>query len=79
VAPKLRATDLAALVGRIAEQWQQESGRTLEVAVEPVVARVDPDKVERIVENLLANVDRHTMRIRRSGSGSSGPPTATAC
>jgi two-component system, OmpR family, sensor histidine kinase KdpD len=60
VTPKLRPTDLAALVRRIAERWQQDSGRTLAVAVEPVVARVDPDKVERIVENLLANVDRHT-------------------
>jgi PAS domain S-box-containing protein len=60
VTPKLRATDLAALVSRIAEQWQQQSSRALEVAVEPVVARVDPDKVERIVENLLANADRHT-------------------
>jgi PAS domain S-box-containing protein len=60
VTPKLRATDLAALIGRIAQQWQQHSGRTLEVAVEPLVAQVDPDKVERIVENLLANADRHT-------------------
>jgi PAS domain S-box-containing protein len=60
VAPKLRATDLAALISRIAEQWQQHSGRTLEVAVEPLIAQVDPDKVERIVENLLANADRHT-------------------
>jgi PAS domain S-box-containing protein len=60
VTPKLRATDLAALISRVAEQWQQHSGRTLEVAVEPLVAQVDPDKVERIVENLLANADRHT-------------------
>jgi signal transduction histidine kinase len=60
VTPKLRATDLAALVSRIAEQWQQLSGRTLEVAVEPLVAQVDPDQVERIVENLLTNADRHT-------------------
>jgi PAS domain S-box-containing protein len=60
ITPKLRATDLAALVGRIAQQWQQQSGRRLAVAVEPVVARVDADKVERIVENLLANADRHT-------------------
>jgi PAS domain S-box-containing protein len=60
VTPKLRATDLAALISRIAQQWQQQSGRTLEVAVEPLVAQVDPDKVERIVENLLANADRHT-------------------
>jgi PAS domain S-box-containing protein len=60
VTPRLRATDLAALISRIAQQWQQETGRTLAVAVEPLVARVDPDKVERIVENLLANADRHT-------------------
>jgi PAS domain S-box-containing protein len=62
VTPKRRATDLAALVSRIAQQWQQDSGRTLEVAVEPLVAQLDPDKVERIVENLLANADRHTTR-----------------
>jgi two-component system sensor histidine kinase KdpD len=60
VTPRLRATDLGALVSRIAEQWQQQSGRRLAVAVEPVVARVDPDQVERIVENLLVNDDRHT-------------------
>jgi PAS domain S-box-containing protein len=60
VTPRLRATDLAALVGRIAQQWQQDSGRALAVVMEPVVAQVDPDKVERIVENLLVNADRHT-------------------
>jgi two-component system sensor histidine kinase KdpD len=60
VTPKLRSTDLAVLVSRVAEQWQQESGRTLEAALESVVAQVDPDMVERIVENLLANADRHT-------------------
>jgi len=60
VAPKLRRTDLAALIGGIAEEWRQRSGRRLEVLVEPVVATVDPGKVERIVENLLANADRHT-------------------
>jgi PAS domain S-box-containing protein len=60
VTPQLRSTDLAVLISRIAEQWQQESGRTLQVAVEPLVAQVDPDKVERIVENLLTNADRHT-------------------
>jgi PAS domain S-box-containing protein len=76
VTPKLRATDLAVLISRIAKQWQQESGRTLEVAVEPLVAQVDPDKVERIVENLLANADRHTspdtpvwIRTTRHGQG----------
>jgi PAS domain S-box-containing protein len=59
VTPQLRRTDVAALVGRVAGEWQ-ERGRPLELAVEPVVAQVDPAKVERIVENLLANADRHT-------------------
>jgi PAS domain S-box-containing protein len=59
VTPQLRRTDLAALVTRIATEWQQ-AGRPLELAVEPVVAQVDSAKVERIVENLLANADRHT-------------------
>jgi PAS domain S-box-containing protein len=59
VTPQLRRTDLAALVGRIAKEWQ-ETGRPLELAVEPVVAQVDPAMVERIVENLLANAERHT-------------------
>jgi two-component system sensor histidine kinase KdpD len=58
VTPRLRRTNLAALVARIATEW--ETGRPLELAVEPVVAQVDPAKVERIVENLLANADRHT-------------------
>ncbi|HEV8652399.1 MAG TPA: ATP-binding protein [Actinomycetes bacterium] len=59
VTPKLRRTNLAALVGRIGREWQ-EMGRSLELAVEPVFAQVDPAKVERIIENLLANADRHT-------------------
>jgi PAS domain S-box-containing protein len=60
VAPKLQRTDLAALVDRVAAEWREQTGRRLEVQVEPVVATVDPAKVERIVENLLANADRHT-------------------
>jgi two-component system, OmpR family, sensor histidine kinase KdpD len=60
VAPRRSRTELAALVGRIAQEWQERSGRRLEVVVEPVVAWVDAAKVERVVENLLANADRHT-------------------
>jgi PAS domain S-box-containing protein len=59
VTPKLRPTDLAALVTRIGTEWQ-EQGQPLKLALEPVVAQVDPAKVERIVENLLANAARHT-------------------
>jgi PAS domain S-box-containing protein len=60
VAPKRSRTDIAALVGRVASEWRQRSGRPLDVLAEPVVAWVDPAKVERVVENLLANADRHT-------------------
>jgi len=58
--PQRSRTDLAALVGRVAQEWRQRSGRQLEVLVEPVVAWVDSAKVERVVENLLANAGRHT-------------------
>jgi PAS domain S-box-containing protein len=76
VAPQRSRTDLAALVGRIAEEWRQRSGRQLDLAVEPVVAWVDPAQVERVVENLLTNADRHTtpdtpvwVRVARRGEG----------
>jgi PAS domain S-box-containing protein len=76
VAPQRSRTDLAALVSRIAEEWRQRNGRQLDLAVEPVVAWVDPAKVERVVENLLANADRHTtpdtpvwVRVARRGEG----------
>jgi two-component system sensor histidine kinase KdpD len=58
--PQRTRTDLAALVGRVAEEWRRRSGRRLEVTAEPVVAWVDSAKVERVVENLLANAGRHT-------------------
>jgi PAS domain S-box-containing protein len=60
VTPQRSPTDLAALVSRIAQEWRQRSGRQLELTVEPVVAWVDAAKVERVVENLLANASRHT-------------------
>jgi PAS domain S-box-containing protein len=76
VAPQRSRTDLAVLVSRIAEEWRQRSGRRLEVLVEPVVAWVDAAKVERIVENLLVNADRHTtpdtpvwVKLARRGEG----------
>jgi PAS domain S-box-containing protein len=59
VTPQLRRTELAPLLDRIAGEWQQ-TGRRLELALEPVAAQVDPSMLERIVENLLVNADRHT-------------------
>ncbi len=58
VTPQLRRTDLAGLVTRVAAGW--ETSRPLKLTVDPVVAEVDAAKVERIVENLLANAERHT-------------------
>jgi PAS domain S-box-containing protein len=60
VTPQRSRTDVAALVGRVAQEWRQRSGRRLEVTAEPVVAWVDAAQVERVVENLLANAGRHT-------------------
>jgi PAS domain S-box-containing protein len=60
VTPKRRPTDVAALAKRIAEDWALLSDRQPQVVAEPVTASVDPAKVERIIENLLANAARHT-------------------
>jgi PAS domain S-box-containing protein len=76
VTPQRSRTDVAALVGRVAQEWRQRSGRRLELMIEPVVAWVDPAMVERMVENLLANAGRHTtpdtpvwVRVARRGDG----------
>jgi signal transduction histidine kinase len=74
VAPKRQATDVAALVQRVVEDV--EHGGRVRLDLEPVTAWVDPAKVERIVENLVANAIRHTpaqaevwVRVRRHGGG----------
>jgi PAS domain S-box-containing protein len=76
VTPQRNRTDVAALVGRVAQEWRQRTGRPLELMIEPVVAWVDPAMVERMVENLLANAGRHTtpdtqvwVRVARRGEG----------
>jgi PAS domain S-box-containing protein len=60
VTPQRSRTDVTVLVGRVAQEWRQRTGRRVEVTAEPVVAWVDSAKVERVVENLLANAGRHT-------------------
>jgi PAS domain S-box-containing protein len=57
--PKRRPTDLARLTDRVVKE-AEVGERPLEVEVEPMVADVDPTKVERILENLLVNAVRHT-------------------
>jgi PAS domain S-box-containing protein len=60
VEPQYRATDVGALVRRTIESLDSLGGRTVIVQTEPVVIPIDPAKVERIVENLVANAARHT-------------------
>jgi PAS domain S-box-containing protein len=76
VTPKRRPTDVAALAKRIAEDWALLSDRQPQVVAEPVTVSVDPAKVERIIENLLANAARHTppetpvwVRVERAEGG----------
>jgi PAS domain S-box-containing protein len=64
------ATDVAELVARVT------SAHGIAVQSEPVVAEIDPAKVERIVENLLANARKHTpdgtnvhVRVARENGG----------
>jgi PAS domain S-box-containing protein len=56
---EFRATDVGALVRQIAAGYTKD-GHSIEVRAKPVVAEVDPAKLERIVENLLANAIKHT-------------------
>jgi PAS domain S-box-containing protein len=60
VAPKRRPTDVATLAGRIADDWGLLNGRRPQVVAEPLTVCLDPGKVERIIENLLANAARYT-------------------
>jgi PAS domain S-box-containing protein len=57
--PRFRATDLGQLVTQVVAE-HEASGRSVVVEVDPVEAHVDPPKVERIVDNLVANAFRHT-------------------
>ncbi len=60
VAPQRRPTDVAALVRRAVGEADVLEGRPVELDLEPLVLPLDAAKVERIVENLLANAARHT-------------------
>ena len=61
ISPQRRPTDVAALVMEAVNESDLLGNRTVEVDIEePLVASLDAAKVERIVENLLANAARHT-------------------
>jgi PAS domain S-box-containing protein len=76
VEPKLKRTDLAALVRRVVAEFDATAEREVEISARRTIAAVDPAKVERIVENLLSNAVRHTppgshiwIRVEAEGAG----------
>jgi PAS domain S-box-containing protein len=58
--PKLTDTDVGPVVRELVAQLDIAKNRTVVLDVEPVMIPVDTSKLERIVENLLANSVRHT-------------------
>jgi PAS domain S-box-containing protein len=60
VSPQRRATDVGALIARVLAEVENPDGRALDVEVGLLTATIDGPKVERIVENLVANALRHT-------------------
>ncbi len=77
ISPQRRPTPIRPLVDQAVRESDLLGGRTVDVDVpEDLEANVDAAKVERIVENLLANAARHTppgsrvwVRAGREGSG----------
>jgi PAS domain S-box-containing protein len=65
VAPNLQPTDVGAVVKRVLAESELIPDARLEADLASVTVRADASKLERIVENLLANTVRHT------------PPTST--
>jgi PAS domain S-box-containing protein len=60
VSPNLLPTDVGALVRRVVSESELIPDARLRIDIDEVVVRADAAKLERIVENLLANTARHT-------------------
>jgi PAS domain S-box-containing protein len=60
IGPKLQRADVGAIVRDLVAQTDIAEGREVSVEVASVEIDVDVPKLERIVENLLANTVRHT-------------------
>jgi signal transduction histidine kinase len=58
--PEREPTDVGELADRLALELPSLSGHPIRIESEPMLVDVDRAKVERIVENLLNNVARHT-------------------
>jgi PAS domain S-box-containing protein len=59
IRPTFRATDIGLLAAQVVSEHEAD-GHAVDVQAESIVAEVDAAKVERIVENLLANAIKHT-------------------
>lgn len=60
IEPKLVLTDLGAIVRRVVAESELVADSRLRTDLRSITQAVDPSKLERIVENLLANAVRHT-------------------
>ncbi|MFL5736498.1 MAG: PAS domain-containing protein [Actinomycetota bacterium] len=60
LSPQLRPMDIGALVRRTIEAMETLGERHILVESDAIVIPVDPPKIERIVENLVANAAKHT-------------------
>jgi PAS domain S-box-containing protein len=60
IEPKLQQADVGAIVRDMVEQLELTEGRSVVLDIESVSIPVDASKLERIVENLVANAVRHT-------------------
>ncbi len=76
ISPQRRPTDVGGLVRQTVEGSDLLAGHPVEIDAPTVEASVDAAKVERIVENLLANAVRHTrpgtriwVRVERADEG----------
>jgi signal transduction histidine kinase/GAF domain-containing protein len=65
VSPQRRPTDVGALVREVVDGFELPGDRIVEIEAGELVTSVDAAKVERIVENLLANAVRHTQPTSR--------------
>jgi PAS domain S-box-containing protein len=57
---RVEPTDVALLVEQTVAAVEASEGRVVEVRTVPIVAEVDPAKLERIVDNLVTNALKHT-------------------
>ena len=60
IEPTKFPVDVGQLISNLVQSTDVLGGREVDLVARPVVVPVDPPKVERMIENLLANAARHT-------------------